>query len=75
MAEVVKFKVFCLELYKYKHNMKGYEALQLFKKYGVFEYLDSFYDILHSYGAGYLVQDIDKYISTRQLKTSGSVKK
>ena len=67
MAEIVKFKVFCLEHYKNKHNMSGKEALQLFKKYNVFEYIGSFYDILHSYGAGYLVQDIDKYITARKI--------
>ena len=66
MSESVKFKVFCLEQYKNKYNMKGKEALQLFKKYGVFEYLGSFYDILHSYGAGYLIQDIEKYIMARK---------
>ena len=65
MAETVKFKIFCLEQYKNKHNLKGKETLQLFKKYGVLEYLSSFYDILHSYGAGYLVQDIDKFIAAR----------
>ena len=66
MAEIIKFKVFCLEQYKHNHNMKGKETLQLFRKYGVFEYLGSFYDILHSYGAGYLVQDIEKFIAKRQ---------
>ena len=68
MAEIVKFKVFCLEQYKNKHNMNGSTAHQLFKKYDVFKYLGSFYDILHSYGAGYIVQDIEKYIAARQLQ-------
>ena len=67
MTEIIKFKVFCLEHYKNKHDMNGIEALKLFKKYNVFDYLGSFYDILHSYGTGYLVQDIDKYISSRQI--------
>ena len=68
MAEIVKFKIFCLELYKNEHNLKGSETLHLFKKYGVLEYLGSFYDVLHSYGAGYLVQDIDKYITARRIR-------
>ena len=66
MIEIVKFKIFCLEQYKNKHNMNGCETLELFKKYGVLEYLNSFFDILHSYGAGYLVQDIDNFIAARQ---------
>ena len=65
MAEIIKFKVFCLEQYKNKHNMDGKDTLNLFKKYGVLEYLGAFYDVLHSYGAGYLVQDIDEFIRVR----------
>ena len=67
MAEIVKFKIFCLEQYKNKYNMKGSETLKLFNEYGMLEYLGSFYDILHSYGAGYLIQDIDKFIEARKV--------
>ena len=66
MPEIVKFKVFCIERYKYAHNLKGHEVLRLFKKYGVTDYISSFYDVLHSFGDKYIVADIDEFIAVRQ---------
>jgi len=66
MPEIVRFKVFCLERYKHTHGLKGYEALNLFKQYGVLDYLGSFYDVLHTFGDNYIVEDIDEFISARQ---------
>jgi len=66
MPEIVKFKVFCIERYKHIHNLKGSEVLRLFKRYGVMDYIGSFYDVLHSFGDKYIVADIDEFISARQ---------
>ena len=66
MQELVKFKAFCLERYKYMHNMKGIETLRLFKKYGVMDYIGSFYDVLHTFGDRYIVADIDEFIEARR---------
>jgi len=46
--------------------MKGDEAMQLFKQYGVFDYITSFYDVLHSFGDKYIVADIHEFILSRQ---------
>jgi uncharacterized protein YneR len=67
MPEVVKFKAFCLERYKYEHNLNGKDAIRLFKRYGVMDYISSFYDVLHTFGDKYIVQDIDLFIEARQL--------
>ena len=66
MSETAHFKVFCLERYKSEHKMKGKDAIFLFKKYGVLDYLGSFYDILHTFGEKYIVQDIDLFIEARR---------
>ena len=66
MSDTAHFKVFCLERYKSEHNMKGKEAFHLFKEYGVLDYLASFYDVLHTFGDKYIVQDIDLFIKARQ---------
>ena len=66
MPEVVKFKAFCLERYKYAHSLKGKETLALFKEYGVMDYLGSFYDVLHTFGDKYIVQDIDEFMNARK---------
>ena len=66
MPETVKFKVFCIERYKYAHNLKGSEVLRLFKQYGVMDYIESFYDVLHTFGDKYIVADIDEFIAVRK---------
>jgi len=67
MPEVVKFKAFCLERYKYEHNLSGKAAIRLFMKYEVLEYIGSFYDVLHTFGDQYIVQDIDLFIAARRV--------
>lgn len=66
MSRTMQFKVFCIEQYKQKHNMTGAEVMKRFKEFGVFDYLGSFYDVLHSAGAKYIVEDIDLFIAARQ---------
>ena len=66
MPEVVKFKTFCLERYKYTHGLTGREVFKLFIQYGVLDYISSHYDILHSFGDRYLVEDIEGFIRIRQ---------
>ena len=64
MSDKVHFKVFCIERYKSIHGMKGNETFLLFKKYGVFDYLSSFYDVLHTFGDRYIIADIEEYIKS-----------
>jgi len=66
MPEVIMFKVFCLERYKYEHKISGKTVINLFQQYGVLDYIESFYDVLHTFGDQYIVQDIDLFISARQ---------
>jgi hypothetical protein len=66
MPEVVKFKAFCLERYKYEHNMSGKDTIRLFKQYGVMDYIGSFYDVLHTFGDKHIVRDIELFIEARQ---------
>ena len=66
MPEVVKFKAFCIERYKHAHNLNGREVLSLFVKYGVMDYIGSFYDVLHTFGDKYIVADIEEFIETRR---------
>ncbi|MCL2627408.1 MAG: DUF3791 domain-containing protein [Oscillospiraceae bacterium] len=66
MADIIKFKAFCIERYRYEHRLSGKEVVELFLQYGVFEYISSFYDVLHSFGDKYIVQDIDLFIAARK---------
>jgi hypothetical protein len=47
--------------------MTGSEAFNLFKEYGVLDYLTSYYDVLHTFGGEYLAQDIEGFIAERQV--------
>jgi len=47
-----------------KHH--GQANRRAFKKYGVMDYIDSFYDVLHTFGDRYIVADIDEFIAARQ---------
>jgi len=66
MDKILAFKVFCLENYKSTHNLTGKTALDIFREYQVFEYITSYYDILHGYGRLYIINDIDEYIANRK---------
>ena len=60
------FLSFCIEQYKNKKGITGLEAMRLLDKYGVLEYLDSHYDILHTQSRQWLLEDIDEFISIRK---------
>ena len=63
MDKLLEFKVFCLESYKTVHGLTGLAAHDIFIKHKVFDYISTCYDILHSTGKLYIVNDIDDYIA------------
>lgn len=65
MNRSIDFTVFCLESYKQSHDITGKAALKIFNDNKVFDYIKSFYDVLHSTGQDYIVEDIDIYINSR----------
>jgi len=66
MDKILPFKIFCLENYTSFHNLSGKAALDIFIKYKLFEYINDYYDILHSFGLIYLMNDIDEFIMHRK---------
>lgn len=65
MSKEGQFTVFCMESYKTHKSLTGRQVLELFQKYGVFEYIREFYDVLHTAGYQYINQDIDLYLQAR----------
>ncbi len=65
MDRTIDFTIFCLESYKKVHQLTGKAALKVFNEYKVFDYIQSFYDVIHSTGQDYIVGDIDVYIKSR----------
>ena len=65
MSKEMSFAVFCLENYKAYRNLTGRDVFNLFKRYGVFDYIREFYDVLHTTGHNYINDDIDIYLKSR----------
>ena len=65
MSKEGQFLIYCIEIYKTEKNLKGKEVLAYFNKYGVCDYIRSFYEAMHTTGAKYIVNDIDLFIKAR----------
>ena len=65
MTKEGKFFVYCLEIYKSAKGMTGKEAISLFRRYSIAEYIYAFYEALHTTGEKYIVNDIDMYVQAR----------
>ena len=66
-SDMLYFISFCLEHYKMQKGLSGSEALKLFDKNGVTEYLGKHYDVLHTQGAAWLMHDIDEHIKSKEI--------
>lgn len=66
MSKTLEFKVFCFEAYRSAKKLSGKEAMALFKKFGILDYLEACYGVLHTTGRDYIVEDIDMFIKARQ---------
>lgn len=60
--DILYFVAFCLESFKNKHGISGKEASDLFDKYGVKQYLVKNYDVLHTQGMPWILEEIDEIL-------------
>ena len=65
MSKELPFIIYCIEEYKNQKNLTGKEVMVLFNRYSVCDYIRSFYEVLHTTGNKYIVNDIDLYIKSR----------
>ena len=66
MSKTLEFKAFCFEAYRAEKKLTGREAMELFKKFGILDYLETCYNVLHTTGRDYIIEDIDLFIAARQ---------
>ncbi|MBQ9677002.1 MAG: DUF3791 domain-containing protein [Prevotella sp.] len=66
--EAFEFFVYTLEKYAIGKGIGGMQALALFKEYGADEFLLKHYDLLHTQGTGYVIDEIQRFISRRKKK-------
>lgn len=66
--DIALFVAFCIEEYGAAKGMTGKQVLDLFAKYGLVDYLSECYDVLHTKGRQWLIEEIDEYIEIRNKK-------
>ena len=64
--EVFEFYTYCVENYASNNRISGMRAWLCFKESGVDEYLIDNYDLLHTQGIEYVLDDIQRYMKKRK---------
>ncbi|WP_291528072.1 DUF3791 domain-containing protein [Bacteroides sp. UBA939] len=59
------FISFCIEQYKKHSGTTGGATMGLFDRYGVTNYLFDHYDVLHTQGNQWLIEEIESFIKER----------
>lgn len=60
------FVAFAIEQYKHHKQISGYEAMEILSKGGVLERLEEYYDVYHTQGAQWLMEEIDSILNFKQ---------
>lgn len=60
---VITFFTFCVERYALKHNLTSLQSYALFRKYKVDKYLIEGFEVLHTQGENFILQDIEIYLN------------
>lgn len=68
--EIAYFLSFCIEQYKHKHQMSGNETVSLFDKYDILLYLEENFEVLHTQGHQWLIEEIDELINEKRNEIS-----
>lgn len=66
--EEFEFYTYKLEMYALTKGFTGLQALALFKRYGADNFLLNHYDLLHTQGTEYVIDEIDRFIQRRKRK-------
>ena len=67
-ADVMEFYAYCLEKYAVAKGLKRLQASAVLKRYGADDFLLDHYDLLHTQGTGYVIDEIDRYIQRRKRR-------
>lgn len=66
--EAFEFYVYTLEKYAISKRIGGLQALALFKEYEADEFLLKHYDLLHTQGTGYVIDEVQRFIDRRKKR-------
>ncbi|HBJ2623665.1 DUF3791 domain-containing protein [Clostridium botulinum] len=65
VISLIDFISFCIENFKIKHSMSGKDVANLFKASGVLEFIINGYDMLHTQGKEYILEEIEIFLRNR----------
>jgi hypothetical protein len=63
---VFEFYTYCMENYATRKQISGMRAWVLFKESGADKYITDNYDLLHTQGLDYILDDIQRFINRRK---------
>lgn len=64
--DIAYFLSFCIEQYKMERRLSGEDTMNLFEKYNVLSYLSDNFEVLHTQGRQWLIEEIDDYIAKQK---------
>jgi hypothetical protein len=66
--QLIEFISFCIENFKIAHGMKGKDVANLFNESKVFDFLTEGYEIIHTQGKEYIIEEIEIFLKNRGYK-------
>jgi hypothetical protein len=63
MFKYMDFIVYCIEEYKTANKLTGRQVINVFNKYNVYDFIESSYDALHTFGSDNIVWNLQDYIA------------
>lgn len=64
--DIAYFISFCIEQYKNAKGVTGEQAMSVFANYGVLDYLEEHFEVLHTQSHQWILEDIDEFIRLRK---------
>ncbi len=64
--DIAYFISFCIEQYKNAKGISGTQAMQTLDAYGVLQYLENNFEVLHTESPQWLLEEIDEFINVRR---------
>ena len=61
-----RFVSFCIEQYAKAKNMPTEDVVNIFDKYDITEHFCEFFDVLHTHGHNWLIEEIDEMINNKK---------
>ena len=66
LKDITYFISFCIEQYMNAKGINEDEAMATFTKYGVFDYLKDYFEVLHTQSRQWIVADLEEFINNRK---------